>query len=78
VALPLKERSAVTEVHVAWRRDEQARTTLDFVRFTRDAFGNKESFIPGQNTGRSPAAGKKSLPFRSESGRTRKNPHERP
>ncbi len=45
VALPLKEPSAVTEVHVAWRRDEQARTILDFVRFTRDAFGNKESFV---------------------------------
>lgn len=53
VVLPLKELSAVTEVHVAWRRDEQAKTTLDFVRFTREAFGNKESFLTGQNAGRS-------------------------
>jgi hypothetical protein len=47
VALPLKEVSAVTELHVIWRRDEQAKATLDFVQFTRDALGDKESLMPG-------------------------------
>ena len=51
IALPLREPSAVTEVHVAWRRDEQAKTTLDFLQFTRDAFRNKQGFMQGQNGG---------------------------
>lgn len=49
VALPLKEPSAVMEVHVVWRRDEQARTTLDFVEFTRRAFQSKGGFVPDHN-----------------------------
>ena len=48
VALPLKEPSAVVEVHVVWRRDEQSKTPLDFVQFTRDAFQNKRGFMLGQ------------------------------
>lgn len=38
--LPLKDPLAVTEVHIAWRRNEQAKAALDFVRFTREAFRN--------------------------------------
>jgi len=52
MALPLKEPSAVSEVHLVWRSDEQAKTTLDFVQFTRDAFAKKESFISVQKAGR--------------------------
>jgi DNA-binding transcriptional LysR family regulator len=38
VALPLDEPSAVMPVHIVWRNNEQARTTLDFVRFARSMF----------------------------------------
>ena len=47
--LPLKNPDAVTEVHVVWRRDEQSKTTLDFVRFTRNAFRSNESFGPNHS-----------------------------
>ncbi len=52
IALPLKESSAFSEVHVVWRRDEQARTALDFVRFTGDAFQSKNrgGFMPDRST----------------------------
>ena len=33
VALPLDERSAVMPVHIVWRKDEKAKTTLEFVRY---------------------------------------------
>lgn len=38
ITLPLKDPSAFSDVHVAWRKGEQSKTTMDFVRFTRDAF----------------------------------------
>jgi len=38
VALPLEERSAVMPVHIVWRKNEQARTTLDFVRYAQSTF----------------------------------------
>jgi len=38
ITLPLRETSAVTEVHVAWRRDEQAKAAMEFVQFTRNQF----------------------------------------
>ena len=50
--LPLKDPDAVTEVHVVWRRDEQSKTTLDFVRFTRNAFRSNESFRPNHSSHR--------------------------
>jgi DNA-binding transcriptional LysR family regulator len=43
VTLPLKEPSAVIEVRVVWRKDEQARATLDFVQFTRERFPLKNN-----------------------------------
>jgi DNA-binding transcriptional LysR family regulator len=49
IALPLKEASAVIEVRVVWRRDEQAKQTLDFVQFTRNKFEKKEGFEQDQN-----------------------------
>jgi DNA-binding transcriptional LysR family regulator len=49
IALPLKEPSALAEVHVVWRREEQSKTPLDFVQFTRDAFQNKRGFLLEQN-----------------------------
>jgi hypothetical protein len=66
IALPLREPSAVTEVHVAWRKDEQAKTTLDFLQFTRDAFRNKQGFMQGQNAGS--WAGKSAKRYRSRVG----------
>jgi hypothetical protein len=67
VALPLKEPSAVTDVHVAWRSDEQAKTTLDFIQFTRDAFGNEEA----SNRVRAPAGRRKFGDGSEAAGRTR-------
>jgi DNA-binding transcriptional LysR family regulator len=51
--LPLKAPSAVTEVHVVWRKDEPSKTTLDFVQFTRSAFKKKIGFIAEHNRSRS-------------------------
>lgn len=45
ITLPLKDASAFTDVHVAWRKNEQSKTTLDFVRFTRDAFHTKKGIM---------------------------------
>ena len=36
--LPLRESSAGAEVHVVWRRNEQAKTALSFVKFSREAY----------------------------------------
>ncbi len=33
VALPLDERSAVMPVHIVWRKDEKAKSTLEFVKY---------------------------------------------
>jgi DNA-binding transcriptional LysR family regulator len=52
ISLPLKEPSALAEVHVVWRRDEQAKTPMDFVQFTRDAFQNKRGFTLDQRVRR--------------------------
>ncbi len=42
--VPLKDDDAVTEVHVVWRKDEQSKTTLDFVRLARNTF-SKGKFL---------------------------------
>ena len=39
VALPLDERSAVMPVHVVWRKDEKAKTTLEFVEYAESMCG---------------------------------------
>jgi len=41
LTLPLKDPSAVTEVHIAWRREEQAKAGMEFVQFTRNQFKSK-------------------------------------
>jgi DNA-binding transcriptional LysR family regulator len=61
--LPLKDPDAVTEVHVVWRSDEQYKTTLDFVRFTQNAF-HKASFMPNYNRNRG-AGGRVAPSFRT-------------
>jgi hypothetical protein len=38
VALPLFEPSAVMPVHIVWRKNEQAKTTVEFVRYAESAF----------------------------------------
>ncbi len=45
ITLPLKESAAVTEVHIAWRRDEQAKSALEFVQFTRNHFKSKSHLL---------------------------------
>jgi hypothetical protein len=35
VALPLEEPGAVMPVHIVWRKDEKAKTTLEFVRYAQ-------------------------------------------
>ena len=52
VSLPLKDPSALTEVYIVWRRNEQAKATLDFVQFARNTFQNKPGFAPGANVSR--------------------------
>ena len=43
VALPLSDPSAVMPVHIVWRKDEQAKTTLEFVKHALSMFGeNRE------------------------------------
>ena len=39
VALPLDEPSAVMPVHIVWRKNEQARTTVEFVKYAQRMFG---------------------------------------
>lgn len=39
VALPLDERSAVMPVHVVWRKDEKAKSTLEFVKYAESMCG---------------------------------------
>ncbi len=52
IVLPLDEPSAVTDVHLVWRRDEQSKTTLDFVKFTRDALQHKTGLLSDHNLSR--------------------------
>jgi DNA-binding transcriptional LysR family regulator len=46
--LPLEDPNAVTDVHVVWRRDEQSKTTLDFVQFTRNGFQRRTGLMWNQ------------------------------
>ena len=39
VALPLDERSAVMPVHIVWRKDEKAKSTLEFVTYAERMCG---------------------------------------
>ena len=43
ISLPLAEPSAISEVYIVWRKDEQAKLILDFVQFARDKFKRDES-----------------------------------
>ena len=52
VTLPLEDPAAVTDVHVVWRRDEQSKTTLDFVLFSRNGFQQGKWNQKGVNTPR--------------------------
>jgi len=45
ITLPLKDPSAFTDVYVAWRKNEQSKTTLDFVNFTRNAFRTRTGIM---------------------------------
>jgi len=81
VALPLKEPSAVIEVRLVWRSDEQAKATLDFVQFTRSKLEKREALALEQdtsasNTGKRRNGTRPSSPTlrRRGSGRARKKP----
>lgn len=38
LVLPLEEPSALMPVHIVWRKDEQSKTTLEFVRYVQERF----------------------------------------
>jgi DNA-binding transcriptional LysR family regulator len=65
ISLPLDEPSALIEVRIVWRRDEQAKTTIDFVQFTRERFATEktaaERSVPQRRRSK-----RKSLPRRRE------------
>jgi len=42
VALPLDERSAVMPVHIVWRKDEKAKSTLEFVTYAERMCGEAQ------------------------------------
>jgi DNA-binding transcriptional LysR family regulator len=42
VALPLDERSAVMPVHIVWRKDEKAKSTLEFVTYAERMCGETQ------------------------------------
>jgi DNA-binding transcriptional LysR family regulator len=42
VALPLDERSAVMPVHIVWRKDEKAKSTLEFVKYAESMCGETQ------------------------------------
>jgi DNA-binding transcriptional LysR family regulator len=44
ISLPLSEAKARIGVHVVWRKNEQSKTTLDFVKFARSIFENSAEF----------------------------------
>ncbi len=44
VALPIDERSAVMPVHIVWRKDEKAKTTLEFVRYAQSTCKETREF----------------------------------
>ncbi len=69
VALPLKEPAAVIEVRIVWRKDEQAKTALDFVQFARERFPGNDSLAkaPGK-----PPSKKRGQTRRSHRGRIRR------
>lgn len=43
ISLPLDEPTALIEVRIVWRRDEQAKTTMDFVQFARERFAPEKT-----------------------------------
>ena len=49
ISLPLAEPSAISDVYIVWRKDEQARLILDFVQFTKDKFQHDRSLTRDRN-----------------------------
>jgi len=49
IVLPLNESAAVSDVHVVWRKDEQSKTTLDFVKFARDTVQHRTGLVLKHN-----------------------------
>lgn len=76
ITLPLKEPSAVIEVRVVWRKDDQSQTTLDFVQFTREWIAAKED--PAREQGASPSQTKGARSRRAGTTRRRKSRASRP
>lgn len=52
ISVPLAERSAVTEVRIVWRKDEQAKLILDFVQFATDKVQQDKSLTRDRNLNR--------------------------
>ena len=49
ISLPLAEPSAISEVDIVWRKDEQSRLILDFVQFTTERFQQDKTLIKEQH-----------------------------
>ena len=65
VALPLSDTSALMPVHIVWRKNEQAKTTLEFVKHALSLFGENRKAgrmrrdLGGTHTLREPRATRK-------------------
>jgi len=73
ITLPLEDPDAVTDVHVVWRRDEQSKTTLDFVQFARNGFLRKTRLTWNQRpVSEGPIQSRYSSPQKSRRGTRRR------
>jgi DNA-binding transcriptional LysR family regulator len=73
ITLPLEDPDAVTDVHVVWRRDEQSKTTLDFVQFTRNGFLRRTGLTWDQRpVSEQPIQSRNSSPQKSRRGARRR------
>ncbi len=52
ISLPLAEPSAISEVYIVWRKDEQAKLILDFVQFTTERFQHDRNLSREQSLNR--------------------------
>ncbi len=73
VAVPLCEPSAVIPVHIAWRKNELAKTVLDFVRYAESFFASPRT----HGHSRREFGGNLRRPKSSKRGKRRRRPSER-
>lgn len=49
ISLPLADPSAISDVYIVWRKDEQSRLVLEFVQFTTEKFRHDRSLTRDRN-----------------------------